>query len=120
MTLRRVRVTIVTAEKQLSIEYYERVYICIFDLPVSFSFQGTTLWKTRTILEKCLLVLTATLLILAFVLGLLLSATGRREPALQVLHVGPHTAGEEHVSVSPVYSFIHSLIHSAVCLTTGP
>jgi hypothetical protein len=67
---------------------------------VSVSFQGTTLWKTRSLLEKCLLVLTATLLLLVFLLGMLLSATGRGEPALQVLHVGPHTAGDEFVTVS--------------------
>ncbi|PSN53054.1 Endothelin-converting enzyme [Blattella germanica] len=56
---------------------------------------GTTLWKARSLLEKCLLVLSATLLLLVFVLGTLLSATGRGEPALQVLHVGPHTADEQ-------------------------
>jgi hypothetical protein len=70
-------------------------------LSVSFSFQGTTLWKTRTVLEKCLLVLTATLLLLVFVFGMLLSTTGRGEPALHVLHVGPHTAGERR-SIMPV------------------
>ena len=68
-------------------------------MTVSFSFQGTTLWKTRSLLEKCLLVLTATLLLLVLVLGMLLSATGRGDPAVHVLHVGPHTAGEGLVSL---------------------
>jgi hypothetical protein len=71
-------------------------------LSISFLFQGTTLWKTRSLLEKCLLVLVATLLLLVFVLGTLLSATGRREPAVRVLHVGPHTADDGSVNRSSI------------------
>lgn len=79
-------------------------------MSVSFSFQGTTLWKTRSLLEKCLLVLTAILLLLVFLLGMLLSATGRGEPALQVLHVGPHTAGDERVHALSIVILIIATI----------
>ena len=55
------------------------------------------------------MVVTATLLLLVFVLGLLLSATGRGEPALQVLHVGPHTAGE---NMSMCHRFIKLVVRA--------
>ncbi|CAG2061901.1 unnamed protein product [Timema podura] len=54
---------------------------------------GATLWKTRSLLEKCLLLITAILLLVVFIMGTLLSVTVRNENAMQVLHVGPHTAG---------------------------
>ena len=80
-------------------------------MSVSVSFQGTTLWKTRTLLEKCLLVLTVTLLLLVVVLGMLLSTTGRGETALHVLHVGPHTAGERQSIMLVISDWQPGLCH---------
>nr|CAD7266608.1 unnamed protein product [Timema shepardi] len=65
---------------------------------------GATLWKTRSLLEKCLLLITAILLLVVFIMGTLLSVTVRNENAMQVLHVGPHTAvhpTEIRTSISP-------------------
>ncbi|XP_021915643.1 endothelin-converting enzyme homolog isoform X4 [Zootermopsis nevadensis] len=73
---------------------------------------GTTIWKTRSLLEKCLLILTATLLLLVFVLGTLLSATSREEPALQVIHVGPHTADEQYCLTVPCVTAAASMLIS--------
>lgn len=62
-------------------------------------------------MEKCLLVLTATLLLLVFVLGMLLSTTTRGEPALHVVHVGPHTAGERQSIMLVISDWQPGLYH---------
>lgn len=56
---------------------------------------GSTLWKSRTLLEKCLILLVASLLLLVFVMGTLLSATTDRASPLQVLHVGQRPKEEQ-------------------------
>lgn len=62
-------------------------------------------------MEKCLLVLTVTLLLLVFVLGLLLSTTGRGEPALHMLHFGSHTAGEQQSVMLVISDWQPGLCH---------
>ncbi|KAJ9601453.1 hypothetical protein L9F63_000370, partial [Diploptera punctata] len=73
---------------------------------------GTTLWKARSLLEKCLLVITATLLLLVFVLATLLSGTGRSEPAMQVLHVGLPMTVEEYCLTVPCVTAAASMLSS--------
>ncbi|XP_014279943.3 endothelin-converting enzyme homolog [Halyomorpha halys] len=45
---------------------------------------GTTLWKSRTLLEKCLILSVATLLLVVFILALALTATGRHYPSQSI------------------------------------
>ncbi|CAH1399078.1 unnamed protein product [Nezara viridula] len=48
------------------------------------SLVGTTLWKSRTLLEKCLILSVVTLLLIVFILALALTATGRHYPSQSI------------------------------------
>ncbi|XP_054269922.1 endothelin-converting enzyme homolog [Macrosteles quadrilineatus] len=55
---------------------------------------GSTLWKARTLLEKCLILLTASLVLLLFVMVTILSSRSHNVP-YQFLHVGTATPSKE-------------------------
>ncbi|XP_075238174.1 M13 family metallopeptidase neprilysin 3 isoform X2 [Lycorma delicatula] len=73
---------------------------------------GSTIWKSRSLLEKCLILLVASLLLIVFVFGSLLSAAGNREHPLHVVHVGAQTSDE-------MYCLTETCITTAASLLTS-
>ncbi|RZF31949.1 hypothetical protein LSTR_LSTR012419 [Laodelphax striatellus] len=73
---------------------------------------GTTLWKSRSLLEKCLILLVVSLLLIVFVLGSLLSATKNETNPLQVVHIGAQTKDERICLTETCVTTAASLITS--------
>ncbi|KAF6212861.1 hypothetical protein GE061_010571 [Apolygus lucorum] len=61
---------------------------------------GTTFWKSRTVLEKCLIVSVVSLLVIVFILSLALSATGGPSRYVQYAKVSESGAGSPKVCLS--------------------
>uniref|UniRef100_A0A1B6E866 Endothelin-converting enzyme 1 n=1 Tax=Clastoptera arizonana TaxID=38151 RepID=A0A1B6E866_9HEMI len=57
---------------------------------------GSTLWKSRSLLEKCLILLVATLVLILFVMATLLSVSGNRGPQQIHLSVGGSTKENDY------------------------
>lgn len=57
-------------------------------------FQGTTMWKARSTLERCLLIICAVLLLTIIVFTIVISSKNGWDEA-QILHVTSHGEGEK-------------------------
>lgn len=71
---------------------------CINDTAIMQSgvmLQGTTLWRARSTLERCLFIISAALLLMVVVLSIVISSKSRWDEA-QVLHVTAHNEGKEN------------------------
>ncbi|XP_020280455.1 endothelin-converting enzyme 1 isoform X3 [Pseudomyrmex gracilis] len=71
---------------------------------------GTSMWKARTIIEKCLLIICCILLMIVVVLGIIISSKSRWDEA-HVLHVGERKE-ETHCLTEQCVSTAASIIHS--------
>lgn len=60
--------------------------------------QGTTMWKARSILERCLLIICAVLLLTIIVLAIVISSKNGWDEA-QILHVAPHGDGTKMIMI---------------------
>lgn len=58
---------------------------------MSFSFQGTSFWRARNILEKFLFVTTTVLLVIVIILLIIISTSSNSNNSTRILHVEPHT-----------------------------
>ncbi|XP_073991312.1 M13 family metallopeptidase neprilysin 3 isoform X3 [Rhodnius prolixus] len=73
---------------------------------------GTTIWKSRTLLEKCLILSVVSLLLIVFLLSLALSATGRQDRRLHFLHVNTRPQEESYCLTEVCVTTAASLVSS--------
>lgn len=57
--------------------------------------QSTTLWRVRSALEKCLLIVCGTLLLMVVILAIIISSKNGWDDA-QILHVTSHKGNKSH------------------------